>query len=56
MVIRVKIHWKSGIVSSVYKFDTWCEFFSWVDTCESLFHEDIAKITVKRKVVENEDN
>lgn len=47
--IRVTIYWKTGLKPARYVFDTWNRCFTWLHTYLSLYCEDIAKVTVKRK-------
>jgi hypothetical protein len=52
--IRVTIYYKSGLAPARYVFDTWQRCFTWLHTYMNLYREDIAKVTVKRKGIENE--
>lgn len=52
--IKVTIHWKSGLGPARYYFDTWDRCFVWLRNYWCLYHEAIAKVTVKRKGIESE--
>ena len=52
--IRVTIHYKSELPPARYYFNDWDRCFMWLRYYLSLYGEDIAKVTVKRKGVENE--